>query len=603
MRFRKFVLLGFVVLGLILFGVLSAGTGAEKPDKTLQTQRLSALENLENTGKIPPVPARFKSYIVQPESFGENYGLMPEMYDYPVTQPIIRDTNLPDAWDWRDHGGVSPVWDQDYTASCWVWASLKAFEANILVDSGVYTDLAERTIFNCAPWVDDLPASERGGLPIMVAHWLSAKGATLEADDPWGPPWDECLYEELTPVFGSYGWTRLPADVETIKSFLYQYGPIQSSMYASWTEFFTYDGTYCLYRTGCTYTNHTIQIVGWDDNMQYPLGQGAWICQNSWGTDWGDNGFFYIAYNPDHSACIGHTGGVYTSYHTWPMPQMLGTLYYYDEVGPSTWVSDSGSPDPSIYWGAVIYEASQWGRLAYIETWIPDGMTGVETWIYRGFNTGNPNGPRRLLRQQPGFCVLTGGFKRFSITGRPLYVRPGDTFVVVTRIDCNTYQYPLPVEYCFDGTDCTWETAKCWESQDGQPGTWYDCGTWEYDLAIRARAFDLTRMKTKLDPDTEVVIVGREYDILWDYPFNNQWIAAKSANDELLTLEVVRYDDIDKVIGTIATGIPPLDETYHWVVDDSFYVPTPGVLEPRYCVRITSGRVIALSKPFYIRKD
>jgi hypothetical protein len=208
-----------------------------------------------------------------------------------------------------------------------------------------------------------------------------------------------------------------------------------------------------------------------------------------------------------------------------------------------------------------------------------------------------------LLRQQPGFCVLTGGFKKFSITGRPLYVRPGDTFVVVTKIDCNTYEYPLPVEYCFDGTDCTWETAKCWESRDGQPDTWYDCGTWDYDLSIRARAFNLTQMKTKLAPDTEVVMVGKEYDILWDYPFNDQFISARSANDEPLTLEVVRYDDIDRVIGTIADEIKPQEEKYHWVVDDSFYVVTPDVVEPRYCVRITGGRVIALSKPFYIRKD
>jgi hypothetical protein len=390
--------------------------------------------------------------------------------------------------------------------------------------------------------------------------------------------------------------------VETIKSYLYQYGPIQTSMYASWTEFYNYNGTYCLYRTGCTSTNHSVQIVGWDDNMQYPLGQGAWICQNSWGTGWGDNGFFYIAYNLEHSACIGKTAGFYASYHTWPMPQMLGKLYYYDELGPSTWCGDPGSPDPTIYWGAVIYEATQWGRLAYIETWIPDGNTGVETFIYRGFNTGSPNGLRGLLRQQPGFCVLTGGFKRLSISGRPLYVRPGDTFVVVTKIDCNTYQYPLPIEYCYDGTDCTWETAKCWESQNGQQGTWYDCGTWEYDLAIRARAFNLTPMDVALNPDTEVVVVGREYDILWDYPFNDQFISARSATDELLTLEVVRYDDIDRVIGTIAVKIKPAVETYHWKVDDSFLVPTPDPVEPRYCVRITNGRVIGLSQPFHIRK-
>jgi hypothetical protein len=92
------------------------------------------------------------------------------------------------------------------------------------------------------------------------------------------------------------------------------------------------------------------------------------------------------------------------------------------------------------------------------------------------------------------------------------------------------------------------------------------------------------------------------YDITWDYPFSDQFISARSATDELLTLEVVRYDDIDRVIGTIAVKIKPAEEIYHWKVDDSFLVPTPDPVEPRYCVRITNGRVIGLSQPFYIRK-
>ena len=46
---------------------------------------------------------------------------------------------------------------------------------------------------------------------------------------------------------------------------------------------------------------HAVSLVGWDDNYQGEdsLGdytKGAWIFKNSWGTDWGDNGFGYLAY-------------------------------------------------------------------------------------------------------------------------------------------------------------------------------------------------------------------------------------------------------------------------------------------------------------------
>ena len=47
---------------------------------------------------------------------------------------------------------------------------------------------------------------------------------------------------------------------------------------------------------------HAVSIVGWDDNYskdnfnKKPKKDGAFKCINSWGSDWGENGFFYISY-------------------------------------------------------------------------------------------------------------------------------------------------------------------------------------------------------------------------------------------------------------------------------------------------------------------
>lgn len=46
-------------------------------------------------------------------------------------------------------------------------------------------------------------------------------------------------------------------------------------------------------------TDHMISIIGWDDNYDANgswTKKGAYLCQNSWGTSWGNNGCFYVSY-------------------------------------------------------------------------------------------------------------------------------------------------------------------------------------------------------------------------------------------------------------------------------------------------------------------
>ena len=42
---------------------------------------------------------------------------------------------------------------------------------------------------------------------------------------------------------------------------------------------------------------HAMVIVGYDDNLAYTGGTGAFKVLNSWGTDWGNSGYFWLTYN------------------------------------------------------------------------------------------------------------------------------------------------------------------------------------------------------------------------------------------------------------------------------------------------------------------
>jgi hypothetical protein len=92
-----------------------------------------------------------------------------------------------------------------------------------------------------------------------------------------------------------------PDAVSVMKSMIYENGPIYVLMYVDenfqrWGFFSHKSTSYHRYRpVADNYLNHAVCIVGWKDDSSIRNG-GYWICKNSWGTNWGYNGFFNIEY-------------------------------------------------------------------------------------------------------------------------------------------------------------------------------------------------------------------------------------------------------------------------------------------------------------------
>ena len=98
------------------------------------------------------------------------------------------------------------------------------------------------------------------------------------------------------------------SSVDDVKQAIIDNGIVQGSYYAytssssSYTDYYN-STTGAYYQNAQTSTNHAITILGWDDNYSKdnfgnvkPATDGAWLCRNSWGTWFGNSGYFWLSY-------------------------------------------------------------------------------------------------------------------------------------------------------------------------------------------------------------------------------------------------------------------------------------------------------------------
>ncbi len=100
-------------------------------------------------------------------------------------------------------------------------------------------------------------------------------------------------------------WLRLSGSMDraAVREAILAYGSVTASLYMVTSGSYYNDGTNAYYFSGtASGTNHQIVIVGWDDSYSAdnfaskPAGDGAWLCRNSWGANWGDCGYFWLSY-------------------------------------------------------------------------------------------------------------------------------------------------------------------------------------------------------------------------------------------------------------------------------------------------------------------
>ena len=276
---------------------------------------------------------------------GFRHKLLKEMYkptdfDELSTKPTIVDT--PDYFNWMDFEGqdwISPARDQKQCGSCWLFAAMGALENILNIREGradLNIDLSEQYVLSCLPRAGNCIGGSILGVFYYIMNNRSSgnncNGIIPESCFPYraidsdgfdGLDYDsdpvlcdekcEDWQDYLIPIsdFGYWYPDGSPEDRDAIKTQIMQHGPVVSAMYCSWytdgednfmdwgydnidpDDYFTSSKKYppIIY--------HFIVIVGWKDDPSIDNG-GYWICKNSWGPEWGYNGFFNIEYGTEN---------------------------------------------------------------------------------------------------------------------------------------------------------------------------------------------------------------------------------------------------------------------------------------------------------------
>lgn len=348
---------------------------------------------------------------------------------------------LPYQYDYRVDGRIPAVKNQGVFGTCWAFASTLALESALFPEQQ-YDFSEENMVLNSGFRVS---LYDGGKYTMSIAYLAAWRGPILESEDIYG---DGQVNEEAKPVKHVQEIQILEArNIEAIKRAIFFYGGVQSSLYTSLTDassrsvhYNEKTGAYCY--IGPNKANHDVVIIGWDDN--YPKenfnsdieGNGAFICQNSWGEEFGDKGIFYVSY---YDSNIGLHNLIYTGIEE---SDNYDNIYQSDICG---WVGQLGYEDPEAYF-ANVYTAKGAELLRAVSFYATGKSTDYEVYIVENFE-GPKSLNKRFLLQKGSFS--NAGYYTVSLE-EPVLLQKNQKYAIVVHIKTPGAVYPVAVEYRSD---------------------------------------------------------------------------------------------------------------------------------------------------------
>ncbi|PWA55285.1 papain family cysteine protease [Artemisia annua] len=223
--------------------------------------------------------------------------------------PILPTSDLPEEFDWREKGAVTPVKNQGSCGSCWSFSTTGALEGSHFLQTGELVSLSEQQLVDCDHECDPAEYNScdsgcNGGLMNNAFEYiLKSGGLQKEEDYPYTGKDGTCHFDKSKIAASVANFSVVSTDEDQIAANLVKNGPLAIGINAAWMQ--TYIGQVsCPYICSKQKMDHGVLLVGYGSAGYAPLrfkDKPYWIIKNSWGADWGEEGYYKLC--SGYNAC------------------------------------------------------------------------------------------------------------------------------------------------------------------------------------------------------------------------------------------------------------------------------------------------------------
>jgi len=215
--------------------------------------------------------------------------------------PKVNFKALPQSWNWTAMGAVTPIKNQGQCGSCWSFSTTGSTEGCHQIAMKTLIGLSEQNLVDCSQ-SEGNEGCEGGLMDDAFKYIIANKGIDTENSYPYTAEDGTCHYSASNCGTTITSYTDVAEGSEPDLQVAVEGAPVSVAIDAGEASFQAYtSGVYYEPECSSTQLDHGVLAVGWGEASE---GGAYWIVKNSWGVDWGMEGYIWMARNRNNNCGI-----------------------------------------------------------------------------------------------------------------------------------------------------------------------------------------------------------------------------------------------------------------------------------------------------------